>query len=286
MSKNIKCVLSVAQTEYLKWITNPRVIILGVLVIFMRSLAVEPLLERAERFGEQLNIFEPFIAIGNSPMLIMMMPVVFLVLISDYPKMTGNSLFFIKRTGKLNWFFGQMLFLICAINTYLVVVLLGGILVSEGSVSAVWSNTVTKYEARFPDEAGSFTSQLLPSNLYNQMTMGSALLHTFILIGAYLFLLSLIIYFFKLIHIQSFGLFASVFVVAAGAMTYSVGVASMWIFPMANTIVWLHHDVILSKETFPTWASYAYFIIAILVFMIVDIIAAKKYQMYNIEMIE
>ncbi len=286
MIKNIKCIFSVAAAEYRKWITNPRIVIVGVLIIFMRALAVEPLLERAAKFGERLNIFEPFVGIGNSAMLVMLMPCVFLILISDYPKMTGNSIFFMKRTGRLNWFFGQMLFLIYAINTFLAAVLLGGILVSGGKLGTSWSNTVTKYEARFPNDAGSFASRLLPSNLYNQMTLVSALFHTFILVGVYLFLLSLIIYFFKLIHIQSLGLFASVFVVAAGAVTYSLELKSMWAFPMANTLVWLHYTQILRKQVFPTWASYAYFGVAIALLLTLDIIAAKKLQLYNIELIE
>ena len=45
MNRNLKCVLSVARSEYIKWITNPRVIIVGVLLVFMRTLAIEPLLE-------------------------------------------------------------------------------------------------------------------------------------------------------------------------------------------------------------------------------------------------
>lgn len=106
----LRCVFVVARTEYLKWLTDPRVIIVGVLLVFMRSLAVEPLLERAVKFGEKLNILEPFVAVGNSGMLVMLMPCVFLVLISDYPKMTGSTLFFIRRTGKTNWFWGQVLF--------------------------------------------------------------------------------------------------------------------------------------------------------------------------------
>ena len=201
-----RCIVSVARTEYLRWITDPRVIIVGVLLVFMRTLAVEPLLERADKFGEKLNILEPFAAIGNSGMLVMLMPCVFLILISDYPKMTGSTLFFIKRTGKSNWFVGQLLFLIMAIVTFLFVVVLGSIIVSNGEYGLNWSDTVTKYEARFPNESGNFTSQLLPSNLYNQMTLVSAVGQTLVLMALYLFMLSLIIYFFKP-HINIFKTF-------------------------------------------------------------------------------
>ena len=282
----LRCILAVARTEYLRWLTDPRVIIVGVLLVFMRSLAVEPLLERAVKFGEKLNILEPFVAVGNSGMLVMLMPCVFLILISDYPKMTGSTLFFIRRTGKTNWLWGQVLFLLMAIATFLLAVLVGSMLVSGGAFSDSWSNTVTKYAARFPNEADSFVSQLLPSNLYNQLSLISTVLHTLALMTMYLFSLSLIIYFFKLIHIQSFGLFAAIFIVAAGVMTCSLKSQSMWAFPMANTIVWLHYDEILSRRNFPVWCSYAYFATAITVLLTLNACAARKLQLYNIELVE
>ena len=282
----LRCILAVARTEYLCWLTDPRVIIVGVLLVFMRSLAVEPLLERAVKFGEKLNILEPFVAVGNSGMLVMLMPCVFLILISDYPKMTGSTLFFIRRTGKTNWLWGQVLFLLMAIATFLLAVLVGSMLVSGGAFSDSWSNTVTKYAARFPNEADSFVSQLLPSNLYNQLSLFSAVLHTIALMTMYLFSLSLIIYFFKLIHIQSFGLFAAIFIVAAGVMTCSLKSPSMWAFPMANTIVWLHYDEILSRRNFPVWCSYAYFATAITALLTLNACAARKLQLYNIELVE
>lgn len=281
-----KQIISVAKAEYIKWLTDPRVVIAGVMLVFMRTLAVEPLLERAERFGERLNIAEPFVAIGNSGMLVMLMPCVFLILISDYPKMTGNTLFFIKRTGRVNWFLGQLLFLIMAVFTFMTFVLLGSVLVSDGSAASRWSDTVTKYEARFPDEAGSFASQLLPSNLYNQLSLPSAVVQTMVLMSAYLFMLSLVIYFFKLIHIQSLGLLAAVFIVAAGVMTCSLKAPSMWAFPMANTIVWLHYEEILSMPVFPIWCSYAYFAVLIIIMLITDLFAVRRLQLYNIETVE
>ena len=76
MNRNLKCVLSVARSEYIKWITNPRVIIVGVLLVFMRTLAIEPLLERAAKMEIPLNILEPFVAIGNSGMLVMLLSLI------------------------------------------------------------------------------------------------------------------------------------------------------------------------------------------------------------------
>lgn len=286
MSRHIKSAISVARTEYIRWITNPRIIIVGVLLIFMHTLSVEPLLRRAVKLGVPLNLLEPFIAIGNSGMLVMLMPCVFLILISDYPKMTGNSLFFMHRTGRLHWFLGQILFLIFAIVTYLSLIIGGSILMSKGVFSGTWSDVITKYNAMFPAEAASFASGLIPSNLYNQLSLVTALLQTILLMSAYLYVLSMIIYLFKLLHLHAAGLFGAITVVAAGVVTCSLQAEAMWLFPMANTIVWLHFDEILSAPDKPVWYSYLYFIILILILTIANSIAIKKFQFYNVEHVE
>lgn len=286
MNKKIKSIISVAKTEYLKWITNPRIIIVGVFMVFTYSLVIEPLLERAEKIGYAMNVFEPFIAVGNSKILIMFIPCVFMILISDYPKMTGNTLFYIQRTGKTNWFFGQLLFLVMAILSFMSTLLIATIFMSKGSMSLQWSDAVTKYISRFPHESTNFASQLLPSNLYNQISLCEALLETVALVSIYLLIISLIIYLFKLLHFHMMGLLAAVFVVAAGVLTCSINGYIKWAFPMANTIVWFHYEKILGKPIVPIWYSWIYLIVIVIILVILNFMAIKRFQYVNIEHIE
>lgn len=281
MSRNIKCIFSVALCEYLEWIKNPRIIIVGVLLVFMKTLAVEPLLERAAKIGMKINVLEPFAAIGNSGMLVMLMPCVFMVLLSDYPKMTGNTLYFVQRTGKKNWYLGQMLFVFLAIVSFIFAILIGSVLMSGGSFTGNWSDAVTKYNAMFPNEADSFTSSLIPSNLYNQMPLIASICQTVLLMTVYMLVISMVIYFFKLIHMQSFGMLFSVFLIAGGVVTCSLKSRLMWLFPMANTIVWLHYDVILNRPEIPIWYSYAYFAVLLLILAIADFTAVKRLEFVN-----
>lgn len=276
MNNNLKQILSVAKTEYVGWVTNPRIIILGVLLIFVKTLAIEPLAARAEKFGEKLIFFEPFVAVGNSGMLTMLIPLVFLVLLSDYPRLSGNTLFFISRTGKTNWLCGQILFLILAIFTFMGAVLLSSILFSGGRFGANWSDAVTKYNARFPNEAYNFDSQLIPSNLYNQIPMITAVLQTFVLMSAYLLLLSLIIYLFKILFGNSAGFAAATAIIAMGVVTTSLYSDLRWAFPMANTIMWLHYEEILKEPIYPVWSSFLYFGIAVCVLIFLNFLALRK----------
>lgn len=274
--KDFKQIFMVAKTEFISWITDPRIIILGVLIIFTKTLAIDPLAARAERFGERLIVFEPFIALGNSGMLTLFIPLVFMVLLSDYPKLVGNSMFFISRTGKRNWMLGQILFLIFAIFTFLFAIFLSSVLISGGRFGIKWSDAVTKYNSRFPNEMYNFDSQLLPSNLYNQIPMITAVIQTFILMSAYLLSLSLIIYLFKILFCNSSGFAAAIAVMAAGVATTSLYSPLRWVFPMANTIIWLHYDEILKKPVYPVWCSFVYFAVLIVILTVLCFLALRK----------
>lgn len=279
MRKGAKQVWGVAKTEFIGWITNPRIIILGILLIFIKTLAIDPLSARAEKFGDKMVFCEPFIAVGNSGVLTMFIPLVFLVLLSDYPRLGGNTLFSVSRIGKKNWLCGQILFLIMAIITFLGIVFLTSSLVSGGRFGSGWSDAVTKYTSRFPNEANSFDSQLLPSNLYNQIAMKTAAVQTFVLMSAYLLTLSLIIYGIKILFNNSLGLAAAMLVIAAGVATTSLYSDLRWAFPMANTIVWLHYTEILSEPIYPVWASFLYFGILISVLTALNFFALKKLKL-------
>lgn len=268
MRENIRKAWCVARTEFIGWITNPRVIILGVLLIFIKTLAIDPLTARAERFGETMIMFEPFIAVGNSGFLNLLIPLVFLALFSDYPKLGGNSLFYISRTGKKTWLCGQILFLIMAAAAFLTAIFAASVMFSGGRFGTEWSEAVRKYNAHFPDEAYNFDGQLLPSNLYNQIPMMRAIWQTSVLLAMYLLVLTLIIYLLKILFSSTAGLTGALLTMAVGTAATSLYSPIKWAFPMANTIIWLHYTEIMRKEIYPMWASFAYFaaLLAALVF--------------------
>ena len=233
---------------------------LGVMLVFVRTLAVEPLLEHSRKFGDTLNVLEPFIAVGNSNVLILLMPCVFMILVSDYPQITKNTLMAMPRIGRIKWYVGQIAFRFCAIGSFLTIMFLGGVVVSKGHFSTKWSDVVTKYGCQFPEEAESFASRLLPSNLYNQMSIINTLFHTIFLLGLYLLLLSEVMSLFQLLQLQPYGIIAVIIVMALGMVSCSLNLKCMWIFPLANSMIGIHFDKIFSSLRMPIWYSYAYFL--------------------------
>ncbi len=273
----------VAKSEFIKWITNPRIIIAGVLIVFIRSFAVLPMLEQSEKYGEPLNVMEPFIAAGNSGMLALFLPLVFLLLISDFPIMGSNTIFFINRTGKLNWFLGQIVFIVISIFVYIGIILLSCMVMSKGTFSAEWSNAITKFNAAFPDEAGGFVSKLIPSNLYNQIPILNAVIGTVLLIAMYLLTLALILCLMKMLYLRGAGLLSALTVIVLGAASCSLKINVMWIFPTANTLMWLHYKEILKEPITPVENSFLYFLILIAVLFTANLFVLRNLQFINIE---
>ena len=81
--------------------------------------------------------------------LLMIMPIVFITLIGDFPKNDGNMLFCVQRTWRVNWLLGQMLFLVMSSLTFMLGVILSTFLAAAGHLqwSEQWSATVTDYSS-------------------------------------------------------------------------------------------------------------------------------------------
>ena len=279
---------AVAKTEYVKWVTDPRMIVVLVLLIFVYQTAVEPLIGMAEEMGVRLNLLEPFIAVANSPLLILVIPLVFLTLISDFPRTDGNTVFFVHRIGRTNWLWGQMLFILLAMLSYLAVIFLGTTLpvLGCGEWSGEWSLAVRQYHVQFPEKANSFAVQLITGLLYNQVDPVPTLFQTYLMQVLYLLLLSECLLLFWAVKKKGIGIFIVVMIVGIGTALGMLEGDTMWLFPMAHTNIWLHYTELLRELLCPFWASYLYFILPILVLTAANICLVKRYNFLSITEID
>lgn len=273
-----KKILAITTAELRRIFLDPRLLTVGMLLVFIYNLVVKELFSRAEKTGLPVNAAETFIAIGSSGVLLLFLPSVFLILISDHPNMGSHTLYSIHRAGRLRWLFGEIFGALVSTIIYVVGMFAACFIMTlpKGFFGAEWSDTVTKYVSMFPDERFTMMSQYLPSNLFNQMSLPSALLHTTLLLILYLFSLTLIITFFRILGMRAAGIAAAFGVVAAGVLTCAIQVKAMWAFPMSHTVTWLHYDTALREPKVPMQASYIYFASLIALGIIANIIAIKK----------
>ena len=277
---SLRKILMCVKTEYLRWLIDPRMIIVAVLVLFVYSFAISPLRSAAEEMGVSLNILEPFIAVANSNMIMLIVPLVFLTLISDYPK-TDSSLFFsISRVGRVNWVLSQIVLMIMMIMTYLIMLFTASVLpcISDGYAGSEWSDTATKYITFFPDRSFDFVAGLLPENLYNQVTVFRAALEGYLLIALYLFILGMLMLNACLFKIKVIGIVISGGIVSIGAGLCAIGSDAMWFLPMAHSIIWTHYTRYFKVPVKSMGASWAYLGALSVILIITAIIKIRNYN--------
>jgi len=239
---NLRQCFACAKTEYIKWVCDARMVILGVLLIFIYNFAIQPLLQNAEKMNEPLNMLEPFIAVANSGAVLMIIPLVFMTLIADFPKIDNNTVFYIMRIGRKNWLTGQIIKLVMMAASYLAVIFVGSVvpMITRGFWYNGWSNVVTNFKNVFPEQSMNFGVQLVPENLYNQLTVFEAAIKSYLLVFAYLMIIGLILLALSLIKHKTLGFVSCGAVIALGTAFCSIKTSLMWTMPMANSIIWLH----------------------------------------------
>ena len=268
---NLRQCFSCAKTEYIKWVCDARMVILGVLLIFIYNFAIQPLLQNAEKMNEPLNMLEPFIAVANSGAVLMIIPLVFMTLIADFPKIDNNTVFYIMRIGRRNWLTGQIIKLVMMAASYLAVIFVGSVvpMLTRGFWYNGWSNVVTNFKNVFPEQSMNFGVQLVPENLYNQLTVFEAAVKSYLLVFAYLMIIGLILLSLSLIKHKTLGFVSCGAVIALGTAFCSIKTSLMWTMPMANSIIWLHFTKYFRVPEVSITFSVVYlvtFVLALIVF--------------------
>ena len=274
----MKGIVRIAVAEYKRWLCNPRILLLFMLIIYAREAVGKVLCEHAIAMGEKLHWLEPYLALNNSVVAILIMPVFFLVLMSDFPVMEGSYLWQIYRTGKVKWIVTQMLFSFFAILTVMFGMFLSSIVSCLGSITmkGSWSNVVTRYYLAFPDDANSPTAQLIQGDIYNQLEVGEAMLLSVTLTILMLLLYCAILLCGKISGKKYLPLGICIALMGLGAALCLMGTKISFILPPAHALLSGHMHEYLRKPIFPYWASFLYFIVALVVVIGLAVIGVKR----------
>ncbi len=253
-----------ARMEYSLWVTNPRMSILLVLFVLIHTLVIQPLAQAGEQIGVSFNILEPLAALCNSSLILLLLPIGFLILIADYPRMGSGFLLQLYRVGRRKWVLGEWVHLVMAAATYLAVVLLGITLLSlpySPAVGKEWSAVATDYQRILGDDALEIIAFLLPRNLYIQMSPWVAVLRSYLLLLLYLIFIGSVQLATSLLRVKFLGVAINAALLLAGLGLVLLENPLMWGFPCAHALTWIHFTPYYRTPVCPLWTSWLYFII-------------------------
>lgn len=281
-------IFRVAKNEYLKWITNPKMIIILVMLIFIYDYVIKEFVSAAGKMGVKLQALEGFIGTSNSRLLLMIIPIVFIGIMGDFPRVDHNAMFYIFRVGKINWFTGQVLFSVMASLTYIAVIAGFNIITVLGKCYFTnnWSDVVTKYYIFAPDDTGGIVNNLITGRLYNNMTPVTAFFNIAGLMTLLLILISIILIMSFVLKNRTLGIGITAGIICIGnVMTYMEN-KIRWIFPTSHSVMEIHFDEIYRKPIFDIRFSYLYYIALIFIFIMVSIFNLDKLDFSRIQELE
>lgn len=281
-------VFCVAKTEYVKWIRNPKMIILLVMLIFAYDYVILELTTAADKMEKQLQIFEGFIGISNSQLLLMIIPIVFVGLMGDFPRVDGNAMFYIYRVGKSNWLLGQMFFVVMAAGTYLLALIGFGCITLWGRCYAdnVWSEITTKYYLFAPNDYMSIVANLTTGRLYNNLPPLEAALHICGLMFLFLLLISMMLFNGFVCRMRVASIIFTVGLLSLGNVLAYMENNLRWFFPTAHAILEIHFDEIYKKPIMDLRISYIYYLICILAGFLISYMLMERYDFSKIQEME
>lgn len=274
---SMRKIWQVCQAECYHFLCSGRLALVLAVWVFAYQFITVPLLRNAERMHASLLVIEPYIALINSNFMILIMPVLFLVLLSDFPRVDANAYFYLVRTGKTNWVLGQLLYGVAITAGYLLMQFAGMVIpvLAEGRWGTGWSPVITDFAREFPEYAQSAGAVSIQPQLYYHVPPWEAVLVGSALLGAYLYLLLLIKLLFFLLRAKTMGLLLCFFVIAFGTGLCTTFSQMRFLMPMGNSILGIHYSQYYMEMVYPLEYSVIYFAMLIGVF-IIGIIGLRK----------
>lgn len=276
----LRKIISLSKYEYALYLKNYKMIILLVLSVFIYQFIISPLDNAVAQTGINYSVFEIFIALSNSGVILMILPLAFIFVVSDYPLKNSNSFLYIIRMDRINWICSEIIFALKATATFvlLTVLICCGLGFSNGKMSLCWSNITVQYNVLFPKLKGSFVDQLLPGNLYNQMSLIKCFLLSFALVFLYLFTFSMIYLLFELKKRKGIGLLIIAAIILTGTVLTGIDNGGKWLLPTAHSIIWIHYTEYYRDSVMNIGYSFLYYILVNIVIIINAFMECKCYS--------
>ena len=274
----MKASLRMALAEYKRWLFNPRILILFMLLVYSRESIGKLMCNQAVEMNCNLNIFEPYIGLCNSYIAVLIVPVFFLVMMSDFPVMEGSYMWSVLRMGKKNWIFSQIFFCVMSSFTIEIFLFISSVLSCLGHIgfSSGWSDVVTKYYISFPEKAGIYVNSLIQGDIYNQMTSARAFLLTISLTILSMVMYGVILMCGKIYGKRYLAYVICVGLIGIGAIGKYLGTGVQWLLPASNCAVSGHYMEYVRESQVSFTYSYVYFIVVILLITVISYLGMKR----------
>ena len=289
--RRLRQVWQVSKYNFRQWHKNPRIFISFAFALILCFLLSEKAVRFAQENGTTMQLVEAFVWTFGDANSILLASVLLVLLFADMPFITAGTPFFLMRTKRSTWLFGQVLYILLATALFMAFILVAtcAICAHNSFVGNVWSET-----AAILGYSGAGKAIALPAVVKTmELTSPYACMgHIFLLMLLYTLLMVMVMLvvnlykgqFWGVMSVFGFSLFGlllnpqiyqSIFKIP-DKLVYKANVAVGWLSPLNHATYHMHN---FGYDLLPRlWQTYGIFVVLILVLCVVAIRGIRKYN--------
>ena len=268
----VRKALSITRNEFVSLIHKPKLLLIIASIAFMIDSVAKPMKDLSIELRYQLNIAEPFIFITSKGLNIVIIPLIFIAILSDFPSAENSGYFSIIRNGRISWLVGETLFALLSSVLYIIIIFLSvAIYCADNSfIGNVWSDYTLRTYIDYPD-IFLYGTTFLDTSVYTQGTPVDILFQTLALMIMYIFILVMLMLMFRIIGRKTFGIITAIGITFVGLPSYATSSPTRWIFPITHTAYNWHFNEFFAEPYCNMSTSYLYFAILISVLVLTNL---------------
>lgn len=275
----IRKIWGVARIEYMGFLTSKRILFMLFAFIFLAEDVVGKMGKIATEQGVPLGRLEPFILLFSYKIHVMLVPIIFVVMMSDFPSNEKSGYFTMSRISRTTWLFGEVIYAGMVGLSFILFLFLGSAawVWKDSRFYTAWSPYMNELYIDFPEIYALNNQLFIKTETLAQGKPVTVMLHSVSLMFLYLIFLALLLMLFKLLSLKKIGIFLTVSITIIGVALDGYNNIIKWFFPIIQSIYETHFYSYYAREELPLYDSYIYFCVLIAGLLLINKWLVKRY---------
>lgn len=273
----MKKIYAVFAYELKEAVRKSKLLLVLFFVVMLYESILSPMQAVCAQTGFTVGCFEPFILICSKSTNTILIPLLYIFIISGFPY-CKTSYFHILRAGKKPWLCGEVIFVIVSSLGLLLCLCAGSVIpIAENVVfTGEWSKYMLDVYTQDPELYMKNSLLFLDSSYTLHGTPFFEAAYSFLVMWLNLCITGIIVLLGSVTGKELlFSIIAVCTVLIGGSSMYFAG-DFKWLFPLTHTQYGLHFNLVFSGNNFPVAMTFVYLVAALIVGIVLCFIAARK----------
>lgn len=267
----------IAKTEVVQTLRQTRILMIVFFLVILYESVLSPMNALSVKTSMSLHFSEPFILMCTSDTNIILIPVVYLFILSGFPY-CKKQYFQMIRTGKRQWFFGELSFIVVTSFALTLVIFLASMLFTAGQIEPYdsWSSFMTQMYFQYPEEYVNNSILFLYASTIAHGEPIDILIYTFSMMWANLVICGIGLLLGTIVGHRIIAFIVNIAVVLSGGICSKFAGSFKWIFPLTHMEYGEHFNYVFSEVYFPVWGSITYYLLLIAALIVLCLCKLKR----------